>query len=277
MSIRLLYITKEPRIGVIAQRAGVDWIFVDLEYRGKRDRQLNRDTVISAHTVDDVCAMRNVITTAKLLVRVNPIGAWSAEEIDDVIVAGADIIMLPYFKSASEVLSFVELTKGRVKTCLLLETLEAIAVLDEILTVPGIDYFHIGLNDIHIERKTTFMFEFLADGGVENIARKLRNAGIVFGFGGIARIGELLPPAEHILAEHYRLGSTGVILSRSFCHPNQVSGSEAFEMLFSANVAAIRKHEIWLTSQSEDFFERNRLTVIDEVNGVVARIKGAVV
>ena len=38
----------------------------------------------------------------------------------------------------------------------------------------------------------------------------------MLGFGGIARLGFGMLPAEHVIAEHYRLGSTAVILSRSF-------------------------------------------------------------
>lgn len=271
--MRLLYITNDPVVGKIAQRAGVDWIFVDMEYRGKKERQSNRDTVISAHTLEDVKAMRRVISTSRLMVRINPMGDWSDEEIASVLDAGADIVMLPFFSTAAEVSSFVSKVGGRAQTCLLLETLEAIEVLDEILAIPGIDFVHIGLNDIHIERGTTFMFEFLADGGVDQIARKLRNTGIPFGFGGMARIGGLLPPAERILAEHFRVGSTGVILSRSFCHPSQATGSEAFEAMFKSEVAKIRDQERFLSEADVKFLERNRLQVIEEVAAVVTQIK----
>ncbi len=274
MHIRLLYITKDPAIGAIAERAGVDWIFLDMEYRGKIERQANRDTVILAHELNDVRAMRKVIHHSQLMVRVNPFGDWSPKEISDVVSAGADIVMLPYFKSAYEVASFVELVGAKAKTCLLLETLEAIDALDEILNITGIDYIHIGLNDIHIARGTTFMFEFLADGGVDNIAGKLRKAGITFGFGGIARIGDLLPPAERILGEHFRIGSTGVILSRSFCHPSQAIGDYAFEEMFKREVANIREQQRILTHADAYFFESNRLQLIEEVDAVVAQIKG---
>lgn len=273
MSMRLLYITNDPVVGQIAQRAGVDWIFVDIEYRGKKERQSNRDTVISAHTLEDVKAMRPVISTSKLMVRINPMGDWSDEEIASVLDAGADIVMLPFFFTAAEVSSFVSKVGGRAQTCLLLETLEAIEVLDEILAIPGIDFVHVGLNDIHIARGTTFMFEFLADGGVDEIARKLRNAGITFGFGGMARIGGLLPPAERILAEHFRVGSTGVILSRSFCHPSQATGTVSFEAMFTSEVAKIRDQERFLSEADAGFLERNRLQVIEEVAAVVAQIK----
>ena len=92
--MRLLFITRDPAIGLMAERAGVDWIFVDLEYRGKLTRQARRDTVISAHTVADVVAMRAVLTRAQLLVRVNPLGDWSAQEIDDVVAAGGNLDVL---------------------------------------------------------------------------------------------------------------------------------------------------------------------------------------
>jgi len=273
MRIRLLYITKEPALGEVAQRAGVDWIFVDLEYRGKTTRQANRDTVISAHSLDDVKAMRQVITTSKLMVRVNPWGEWSADEIEGVIGAGADIIMLPFFTTSAEVSAFIKRVGGRAKACLLLETLAGIEVLDDILAVPGIDFIHIGLNDLHIERRTTFMFEFLAEGGVDAIAAKLRAADIAFGFGGIARIGSLMPPAERIMAEHFRLGSTGVILSRSFCHPSQFTGSEEFEAMFRQEVAKVREEEARLVNADPDFFECTRLQVIDEVALVVQQMR----
>jgi 2-keto-3-deoxy-L-rhamnonate aldolase RhmA len=273
MSLRLLYITKDPAVGQVAERAGVDWIFVDMEYRGKSDRQAKRDTVISAHTLDDVKAMRQAITRSQLMVRLNPWGEWSPEEVDGVVQAGADIVMLPFFTTTAEVSAFVKQVGGRGKTCLLLETLAGIEVLDEILAVPGIDFVHIGLNDLHIERGTTFMFEFLADGGVDAIAAKLRAAGISFGFGGMARIGGLVPPAERILAEHFRLGSTGVILSRSFCHPSQAIGNEAFEVMFQQEVAKVRAEEAHLAQADAGFFERARLQVIEEVAQVVRQMK----
>lgn len=273
MSMRLLYITKDPIVGRVAERAGVDWIFVDMEYRGKSDRQANRDTVISAHSLEDVLAMRQAIKHSQLMVRINPRGEWSRQEVEDVVRAGADIIMLPFFKTATEVSAFIRDVAGRAKTCLLLETMDAIAALDDILALPGIDFVHIGLNDLHIERGTTFMFEFLADGGVDAIAMKLRAAGIPFGFGGMARIGGLVPPAERILAEHFRLGSTGVILSRSFCHPLQTTGEETFETMFKAEVAKVRAEETRLANADAAFFEYTRLQVVNEVAQVVRQIK----
>ena len=54
MSLKLMYITNQPEIAQIAESAGVDRIFVDLEYIGKSDRQGGMGTVQSRHTIDDV-------------------------------------------------------------------------------------------------------------------------------------------------------------------------------------------------------------------------------
>ena len=52
--LKLFYITKNPAVARIAQAAGVDRIFVDMEYIGKAQRQGGMDTVQNHHTVEDV-------------------------------------------------------------------------------------------------------------------------------------------------------------------------------------------------------------------------------
>ena len=41
--IKLMYITKQPEIATIAENAGVDRVFVDMEYIGKSLRQGGMD------------------------------------------------------------------------------------------------------------------------------------------------------------------------------------------------------------------------------------------
>ena len=93
--LKLMYITKSPEIARIAEHAGCDRIFVDLEKLGKEQRQGGMNTVKSDHTVADAAAVRRVLKKAELLVRVNPMYDGSEEEIRSVIDAGADIVMLP--------------------------------------------------------------------------------------------------------------------------------------------------------------------------------------
>ena len=71
--LNLMYITKRPEIACIAEEAGVDWIFVDMEFIGKDIRQGGLDTVQNHHTVEDVSNVKAAVSKAKVLVRVNPI------------------------------------------------------------------------------------------------------------------------------------------------------------------------------------------------------------
>src|SRR5699024_11088309 len=125
MTLKLMYITNNPEIAKIAEKSGVEWIFVDLEVNGKEERQANLDTVKSKHNISDIAKVNEVLTKSELLVRINPVYGKTENEIGKVIDAGAEIIMLPYFKTAAEVESFVEMVNGRAKTMLLIETPEA--------------------------------------------------------------------------------------------------------------------------------------------------------
>ena len=57
MSLKLMYITNQPDVAQIAEAAGVDRIFVDMEYIGQFERQGGMDTVQSHHTIDDIAAV----------------------------------------------------------------------------------------------------------------------------------------------------------------------------------------------------------------------------
>ena len=66
------------------------------------------DTVISHNSIDDVKKLSAVLDRTELLVRVNSFYDGSREEINRVIDDGADIVMLPYFKTAEEVKGFTD-------------------------------------------------------------------------------------------------------------------------------------------------------------------------
>ena len=275
MAVRLIYLTADPVIGCIAEDAGVDWVTVDLEYRGKADRQAGRDTVISAHTLGDVETMRASLTKASLMVRINPLGPWSHEEIDGAVARGADIVMLPFFTAPDEVCRLVDMVGSRAQTCLLVETMGAVERIEAILAVPGIDFVHVGLNDLHIERGTRFMFEPFADGLLDGLAAAIRASGIPFGIGGMARIGEKVPPAEAILGEHYRLGSSGVILSRTFAAMPDGNDNAQLRSRFVSGVHAIRACEAQLVQAGKLFFEANRQKVRSQIAEVVRSVEQA--
>ncbi len=249
MALKLMYITNNPEVALIAEDAGVDRIFVDMEYIGKAERQGGMDTVQSYHTVQDVERIRRVIRKAALMVRVNPIHeamescSSSEEEINAVIEAGADIVMLPFFKTVEEVRRFIRVVNGRVRTFLLVETPEAAEAIEEILAVPGVDEIHIGLNDLSLGYGYRFMFEPLANGMVEALAEKIKAAGKPYGFGGIASLGKGMLPSEYVIREHYRLDSTTAILSRSFCNVNKIDDLTKVKSIFEKGVREIRNLE----------------------------------
>lgn len=148
MALKLMYITNDETIAKIAEKHGVDRIWIDLETLGKEERQKNMNTVKSHHKVSDITKVKNVLSTSKVLVRINPINEKSEREIKEVINAGADMIMLPMWKYKEEVEVFLKLIKNNsktVKTTLLLETKEAVECIDTVLALGGFDEIHIGL------------------------------------------------------------------------------------------------------------------------------------
>lgn len=275
MALKLMYITNQPPVAQIAENCGVDRIFVDLEYIGKSDRQGGMDTVQSHCTVKDVDVIRSTIKKSQLLVRCNPIHKKTAdyssskEEINDIISAGADVIMLPYFKTVEEVKYFLELVDGRAKTMPLVETPEAVSLIDEILNLKGIDEIYVGLNDLSLGYKMKFMFELLANGTVDTLATKFRNKNLPFGFGGVASLGKGAIPAEMVIREHYRVGSTRAILSRSFCNANKINDLGEIKETFESGMKEIRDFEKECEKHSNYFLE-NRSNLMCSVNKIVS-------
>ena len=153
-----------------------------------------------------------------------------------------------------------------------LETKEAAECLDEVLANGGMDEIHIGLNDLHLSYGMTFMFELLADGTVERLTKKIKAKGLPYGFGGIARLGEGDLPAEKVIMEHYRLGSTRAILSRSFCNTDMTTDIEEIENIFKKNMKDLRNFEIQMDKETE--FEKNQEEVKRIVQKIVEAKKG---
>ncbi len=262
----LMYLTSSPEAAIMAQKAGVDRIFLDLEILGKEERQGHLDTVVSHSSLDDIAPLRAVLNESKLLVRCNPVHKDLGAEIDRIISDGADIIMLPYFKTAQDVKFFLDCVRGRVPTVLLFETAESVANVDEILSLQGIDEVYIGLNDLHLSYNMHFMFELLTNGVVESLCEKFRKRGVPYGFGGIAKIGEGLLKSDDVIGEHKRLGSTCAILSRTF--RNEVDLSRPIDD-FDGEVALLRKREEEILTWSEQQFEDNRRQVCEAVDRIV--------
>lgn len=271
--LNLLYITNKPEIASIVETAGVNTVFVDLEVLDKSKRQGGMDTVQSHHTIDDVRNISDTLTKAQLLVRVNHIHEDSRSEIESVIRNGADIVMLPYFKTIEEVQTFLKYVDGKAKTCLLLETKEAADMIDDILMLDDIDIIYIGLNDLHLSYGMDFMFQLLADGTVEKLLQKIKAKGITAGFGGIARLDAGMLPGSSILKEHYRLGSSMVIVSRSFCNTDIVTDLDEVRKIFESGIKDLRNLEQECQNADAEYFEENRKLVVESTAKIVEIIR----
>jgi 2-keto-3-deoxy-L-rhamnonate aldolase RhmA len=247
--LKFIFITSNPLQAYVADKSGVEYVMIDLERDGKIERQKNMDTLISDHTFADISKVKSKIKTATALVRINPISLNSKLEIDQAIEHGAEALMLPMFRSEVEVSEYINLINNRVEAHLLLETSTAVARIDQILNISGIQKIHIGLNDLHLEFKLDFMFELFQGGIIEYLCERISKAGIEFGIGGIARSSSssLIDP-KLIMCEHARLGSSQVILSRDFRNIFQ-NPREHWDSAMEKELNALRmQHEFYLNS-----------------------------
>lgn len=268
--LKLMYITNDPAVARIAADAGVDRIFIDMEVLGKAERQGGMDTVQSHHVPGDIAKVRAAIgNKAEIMARVNPLNPNSQAEIDASIENGADVIMLPMWRTADDLRRLVSMVDGRAKVMPLLETDTAADNLPEAAKVSGVDQMHIGLNDLHLCYHQKFMFQLLADGTVDRLCAGLREANIPYGFGGVGRPGSGTLPAEYIIGEHYRLGSQYVILSRSFCNTSKVTDMDEIQRIFAEGVADIRRVERDCTAWTQEQFDENHRRVCACVDKIV--------
>lgn len=266
-----MILADTPDAAVAAESAGIDRIFYDLEYVGKSERQYGRNTVISRNDIENLPSVREVVKTSELLVRTNPINPYTEMEVEKAIQYGADVLMLPMVMDHHDVETYVSFVKGRAKVCIMIETAASMARLDQILAVPGVDEIFVGLNDLHISMGLTFMFELISGGLVEYIAQKCNKANIPFGFGGIARIGEGMLPSDYILGEHARLGSSSVILSRTFKGVVGVDAN-ARPVDLKEEVDKVRNRLEEISTWTETEHKENRERITEAVDAVVTKI-----
>lgn len=259
--LELIQITNDPAFARRCDALGGFRLFVDLERLGKAERQAGRNTFISEHTMADVGRIKAVLRHSPLMVRVNPLNEGTPAEVDAVLAAGADQLMLPMFTTPAEVRDFSALVAGRAPVVTLLETAGALHGLDDWVATPGLAEVFVGLNDLHLSLGLRFMFQPLAQGLVDRVSAAVKRQGLRFGFGGIARVDEGLLPGRDVLAEHLRLGSGAVILSRTF---HRAGDAQPFE----AEVARLRQAETELRVRTPAQVEDDRLRIA----GIIERI-----
>ena len=258
-----IQITNDADFAAFAARCGVARLMVDLERNGKIERQGGLGTFISNHRPEDVAQVHLAAPQTPLIVRVNPLHSGSGDEIDQAVAAGATHLMLPMFRTVAEVADFASLAAGRARTIALLETREALEGVAQWAPLPGLDELYVGLNDLHRALGMRFMFEPLAEGLVDHVAAVAKQAGKRFGFGGIARLDEGLLPGRVVLGEHLRLGSTSVILSRTFNRERIEAPGSDWRAIYARELGLLQHAATVLSQRDEAEVENDRLLAID--------------
>src|SRR5215813_6955450 len=117
--------STDPRMIRDAIASGIGAIIVDLETLGKQQRQNGADTEINNYTIDDLRRVRRA-TAAHVICRINQFNHATESEIEEVIGAGADELLLPMVRAAEQVEAVIAMVGGRAKVGILIETNDAV-------------------------------------------------------------------------------------------------------------------------------------------------------
>jgi 2-keto-3-deoxy-L-rhamnonate aldolase RhmA len=208
----LLLFSTNPVMIRAAVASGVSAIIVDLETAGKAQRQAGADTEINYHTIEDLQRAR-AATSAPVICRINGLHPATGDEIEAVVEAGADEVLLPMVRSRVEVEAVMAMVKGRAKVGILIETDEAVRDAETLARLP-LSRIYVGLNDLAIQRASPNIFMAVIDGTVERLRRTID---LPFGFGGLTLPDCGFPiPCRLLIAEMARLRCQFSFLRRSF-------------------------------------------------------------
>jgi 2-keto-3-deoxy-L-rhamnonate aldolase RhmA len=258
----LFLFSADPAAVESAVAAGVAGAVIDWERVGKRHRQAGADTQIGEDTIDDLARVR-AATSAKILCRIDHTPALLDEQIEAAVAAGADEVMLPMVRSASEAEQVLDDAGGRCGVGILIETASALEDLDALSSLP-LTRTYVGLNDLAIERGSQNIFEPLVDGPVDEIRAEFA---MPFGLAGLTVVEGGTPiPARLLIGELVRLGCTFSFLRRSY-HADIRGRDPAREipLLFEAIETARTR------TPAEIAADRDALAdAVDEWSGVLA-------
>lgn len=208
----LFLFTPEPDVAMRAAAAGVAGIVIDWERAGKAERQEAADTEINRDTVDDLAGVR-AATDARIVCRINPLGASTPDEIEAAVEGGADEVLVPMIRTPDEVAVALELARARVGVGILVETVSAVECATSLGRL-SLARAYVGLNDLRIERCSASIFTAVRDGTVERVRTAFD---VPFGFAGLTlpELGDPIP-CRLLMAELARLRCKFTFLRRSF-------------------------------------------------------------
>ena len=273
--MKFFMIVNDSNVAKYAHDSGVDFLFVDLEYMGKDERQKNLDSWKSRQTIADLTRIRKTVPEGSIMVRINPMHSDTKAELDAVINEGANTVMLPMFRTTSELAKFFDLLDGRVNALPLFETVGSIISMPEILESLPVEQLHIGLNDLHLDAKLAFMFEPIANGMLEDVSKLLCENDIEFGLGGVARANEGLIPPNYLFGEHVRLGSSRAILSRTFHRKAETLQELKKSLNLPEELKALRDIYNGFLNKTPEELEENRKITARKIFNICDTIRDA--
>jgi hypothetical protein len=254
-SFELFLFTRDGALARSAIAAGVDGIVIDLERNGKRIRQIGADTEVNEDTIEDLRFMRGM-TTARILCRINAVGGDTKHEVEAVIAAGADELLLPMVRDIDDVECVLDVANGRIGVGILVETRDAVANAGRLGRLPLTRAF-VGLNDLAIERRSPSIFSPLSDGTVAEVRNAFRAR---FGVAGltIPEGGDPLP-SRLLAGELARLQCDFTFLRRSFKRDTR-------DRSLDIEVPRIRDALRTAWNRSRDDVERDRVELATRIS-----------
>jgi hypothetical protein len=229
-----------------AVASGIEAFIVDLESRGKHERQAGADTEINSDRVEFLSDLR-AAGARRRFCRVNASGDWTAAEIEAALEHGATHLLLPMVRRTEEAERFVRRIDGRAGAGVLIETIDAVRSAADLDSI-GLSHVYVGLNDLMIDRGSRSLFAPLADGTIERVRNALPD--VAFGFGGVTTVDRGAPiPGRLLLGEMARLGCSFSFLRRSFKR-------DTVDRDLPTEVRRIR--ELWQALLRRDELERER-------------------
>jgi hypothetical protein len=211
-ALDLFVFTVDPCFASDVVAAGAAGLVVDWERRGKHRRQAGEGTEINDHTVEDLSRVR-AATSGRVLCRLNGVGPWTRQEVEQAVARGADEVLVPMVRTPDEVDLVLDLVAGRAGVGILVETVDAVRRVDELAARP-LSRLYVGLNDLRIDRGSTVLFAPLVDGTVDEVRAA---CAMPFGVAGLTVPGGGHPVPTRLLAgELARLDASFTFLRRSF-------------------------------------------------------------
>lgn len=212
-AFQLVLFSTDCRLITAAVAGGVTSILIDWESAGKRIRQLGADTQVGTDTLEDLPRVRASVA-ARIVCRTDRYGSATHQQIEYAIEHGADEVLLPMVRGVAEVEAALDQVRRRIGVGILIETQAAVGAVADLARLP-LSRIYVGLNDLAIERRSSNIFDALADGTVERIRRHCD--GVPFGLGGLTLPDCGWPiPCRLLMAEMIRLGCDYSFLRRSF-------------------------------------------------------------